>query len=276
MSSGHSPRFRLGSTSYVYPAGLAENSARLAGIAEDMELVLFETPDQSNLPDIDTVQQLSTLAQRAGMSYTVHLPRDLTDPEPAATGCLSHSMRLALHVMATTAPLAPYAYVAHLDGRVELAQGPAADWAGWRSRRIEMLRRLLARCPRPDILCIENLEHYPIDELLPILDALPVSLCLDVGHLWLDGLDPISIYQRFRSRIRVIHLHGLGSGAHQSLQSMPREPTFQFLDELHRTCYDGVLTLEVFGTRDFFSSRDVILEWNARQATRETGEATRC
>jgi len=263
MPDHHPRRFRLGSTSYVYPEGLAGNAARLAGVVDDIELVLFDTPTQSNLPDADTIRQLDTIARRAGMSYTVHLPTDIAGPEPAAADRLPPSVQLARQVMSMASPLEPHAYVAHLDGKRELSQGPAADWERWRERRIAMLRELLPLCPRPEMLCIENLERYPTEELFPILDRLPVGLCLDVGHLWLDDLEPISIYRRFRSRIRVVHLHGLGSGAHQSLQKMPRRPVFQLLDELHKTCYDGVLTLEVFGQDDFFSSRDVLGEWEA-------------
>ena len=194
MPPHHPARFRLGSTSYVYPEGLAGNATRLAGVVDDIELVLFDTPDQSNLPDTDMIRQLDAIAQGAGMTYTVHLPMDITAPEPATPDLLPESVQFALRIMSMTAPLRPYAYVAHLDGRQELAQGPAADWGSWRESRMQMLCRLLPHCPRPEVLCIENLEQYPIEELLPILDVLPVGFCLDVGHLWLDELDPISIY----------------------------------------------------------------------------------
>jgi len=36
-------KFRLGSTSYVYPADLVTNARQLAGRVDDIELVLFET-----------------------------------------------------------------------------------------------------------------------------------------------------------------------------------------------------------------------------------------
>ncbi|RME36673.1 MAG: hypothetical protein D6793_05375 [Thermoflexia bacterium] len=69
--------FRLGSTSYVYPADILPNVQRLAGLVEDVELVLFEIPQASNLPDIRTIEGLREVARRYRISYTVHLPTDL-------------------------------------------------------------------------------------------------------------------------------------------------------------------------------------------------------
>jgi len=265
---GRSYPFRLGSTSYVYPDELVPNARKLAGIVDDIELVLFDTLDHSNLPDDATLRRLRDVARGAGLTYTVHLPMDLDGPNPDAPDELSAALRKAIKVISDTRILNPWGYVMHLEGKRELAQGEGAHWARWRHERFVSLRKLIDICEDPRLLCVENLERYPCEELFPILDMLPLSLCLDVGHLWLDGLDPISIYHRFRSRIRIIHLHGLGRHDHASLGVMPREMVFQFLDELDRTCYDGVLTLEVFGTADFFGSRDVIGEWmgHRRQA----------
>lgn len=263
--SGRSYPFRLGSTSYVYPDELVTNVLKLAGTVDDIELVLFDTLDHSNFPDDSTIRRLRDVTRGAGMTYTVHLPMDLDGPNPNAPGELSTALRAAIKVVSSTRILNPWGYVMHLEGKRELAQGEGAHWECWRHERIASLQKLIDVCGDPRLLCVENLERYSCEELFPILDMLPLSLCLDVGHLWLDGVDPIPIYQRFRSRIRIIHLHGWNQHDHASLGVMPRDTVFQFLDELDWTCYDGVLTLEVFGTADFFASRDVILEWVERR-----------
>jgi hypothetical protein len=42
--------YRLGSTSYVWPAGLVPNVRRLGPLVDDVELVLFDLEERSNLP----------------------------------------------------------------------------------------------------------------------------------------------------------------------------------------------------------------------------------
>ncbi len=43
--------FRLGTTSYIIPADLMTNVRLLSPLVDDIELVLFEADDESNLPD---------------------------------------------------------------------------------------------------------------------------------------------------------------------------------------------------------------------------------
>jgi len=50
--------FRLGTTSYILPADLLMNVEFLADRVDDIELVLFESDDMTNLPDAATVRAL--------------------------------------------------------------------------------------------------------------------------------------------------------------------------------------------------------------------------
>jgi len=48
---------RLGSTSYIYPADLLTNTRQLAGVVQDIELVLFELPNgESNFGELADVK----------------------------------------------------------------------------------------------------------------------------------------------------------------------------------------------------------------------------
>ena len=119
--------------------------------------------------------------------------------------------------------------------------GNSAEWAG-----------------SPEKLAVENLETYPLDFIQPVLDRIPVSRCVDVGHLWLDGHNPIPYLQAALRRTRVIHMHGIAERDHHSLRFMPHEKVSAVWNELIRLNYDGVLTLEVFSEEDFLSSIEVI------------------
>jgi sugar phosphate isomerase/epimerase len=79
-----------------------------------------------------------------------------------------------------------------------------------------------------------------------------------VGHLWLDGHDPIPYLRAAMPRTRVIHMHGIAERDHRSLAFMPQEKIRVVWEELIHMSYTGVLTLEIFSKEDFLSSLDVI------------------
>lgn len=269
LASPHSaPPFRLGSTSYVYPDDILPNVRRLGPVVDDVELVLFEVPEAmarptaglelpaepeaSNLPDAAALDELGRLAEAHGLTYTVHLPLDLrVAPEDP-------SMAMARRIIDLTRPLHPYAYIAHLDAREPTQTG---DWGAWRDTCTAGLAELAAAAGDAERLCIENLERWPHGEMLPILDRLPVRLCVDIGHLWLQGLDAAACIAELAPRARVVHLHGIDGRDHRSLRHVPRPRLGATLDALARAGFDGVLTLEVFNLEDFVTSRELVLTW---------------
>lgn len=246
-------RYRLGSTSYVWPAGLVANVRRLGPLVDDVELVLFDLEDQSNLPDEETVAELQALARVHDLTYTVHLPLDLN---PAC----QTSLEKARKVIDCTRELSPEAYVLHLDGRVVEGEPDGATVARWRRGAQEVLQAVEGMVDDPARLCVENLENYPPEHLLPLLAEMPGSLCIDVGHLWLTGRDPLAFLEAHLALARVIHLHGAGERDHQSLLNQGTELVAAVLSLLAAQHFDGVLTLEVFGWEDFASSRALVCE----------------
>lgn len=260
--------FRLGSTSYVYPADILPNVRRLGPLVDDVELVLFEVPQNalhsaaSNLPDAATIDELGRLAEAHDLTYTVHLPLDLRVAASGRRGDDARrddpSMAIARRIIALTRPLRPYAYVAHLDAREPLRTG---DWDAWREACTAGLAELASAAGDAEGICIENLEGWPHGEMLPILERLPVSVCLDIGHLWLQGLDAAACIAGLASRTRVMHLHGIDGRDHKSLRHVPRPRLTATLDALAYSGFGGVLTLEVFNLEDFVTSRELVLAW---------------
>lgn len=245
--------FRLGSTSYIWPDDILPNVRRLGPWVDDVELVLFEVDEYNNLPDAATLDELNELAERHDLTYTVHLPLDLA---------LAHapSMEKALKVIALGRHLAPRAYVLHLDGRAVEGEPNAGLRTRWQEDALRVLDQLGEAVGDPSRLCVENLENYCPEEFLPLLDRIPVSLCVDVGHLWLMGRDPVSFLEEHLDRTRVIHLHGIGERDHQSLLYQDREQVAPVVELLSERSYEGVVTLEVFSREDFFPSRSLVAE----------------
>ena len=151
-----------------------------------------------------------------------------------------------------------YAYIAHLDAQEPLQTG---SWAAWRESCLEGLVELASEAGGPERIAIENLERWDHQEMLPLLERLPLNFCLDIGHLWLRGADVPFWIQRLAPRTRVVHLHGIAERDHKSLTHVPPEHLRAALDALAQADFAGVMTLEVFSVEDFFSSRELVLRW---------------
>jgi sugar phosphate isomerase/epimerase len=259
--------FRLGTTSYILPDDILPNARYLAGKVRDVELVLFEVDDgPNNLPSAEVVAELASLAQTADLTYTVHLPLDL---RLSAEGDTTHaSMLKARRVIECTLGLDPWAYVLHLDGR-EIKHGAAeAIVSRWQDQTVRALEIVAGWAGGAEKLVVENLETYPLDFVLPVIERVPVARCVDIGHLWLDGHDPVPYLEEALPRTRVIHLHGLSERDHKSLAHMPSEKLSPVVAALSRSGYAGVLTLEVFGQDDFETSMAALAAaWQAVQET---------
>jgi sugar phosphate isomerase/epimerase len=245
--------FRLGTTSYIIPADILTNVRFLAGQVQDIELVLFEVDDgPNNLPSPQVVADLAALAAQHGLTYTVHLPLDL---RLGAGGAESHaSMVKARKVIECTRPLDPWAYVLHLDGREVKGGADPGRLAEWQRHSVGVLEIAAGWAGGPEKLAVENLETYPLDFVQPVIERVAVSRCVDIGHLWLDGHDPLPYLRAALPRTRVVHLHGLAERDHKSLAHMAPEKLNPVLGTLLAANYAGVLTLEVFGKDDYQSS----------------------
>ena len=249
--------FRLGTSSYIIPADILPNAHYLAGKVKDIELILFEVDDgPNNLPSPDVIEELAKIAREQDLTFTVHLPLDLKLGDDGSERDVS--LVKAKRVIECTRRLDPWAYVLHLDGRSVKESNDAALIARWQDHSVRALEIVSEWASGAEKLAVENLETYPLDFIQPILDRIPVSRCVDIGHLWLDGHDPIPYLQAALPRTRVIHIHGIAERDHRSLAFMPQDKVRAVWDELLHLKYAGVLTLEIFSEEDFLSSMEVI------------------
>ena len=249
--------FRLGTTSYIIPDDILPNARYLAGKVRDIELILFEVDDgPNNLPSPEVIDELSQIADAHDLTYTVHLPLDLKLGEDGSEH--DQSLIKAGRVIDCTRGLDPWAYVLHLDGKSVRTSTDLDLIKHWQDQSVRALEIVSEWAGSAEKLAVENLETYPLDFIQPVLERIPVSRCVDIGHLWLDGHDPIPYLQSAVPRTRVIHIHGIAERDHRSLAFMPEENIRAVWDELIRAKYSGVLTLEIFSEDDFISSLEVI------------------
>jgi len=261
--------FRIGATSYIIADDLIPNARFLATRVQDMQLVLFDLADgPSNLPTPADVNELAAIGRANDLSYTVHLIRDLRWDE---TGDGEHiSLAKARQVIELTRALDPFAYVVHLDGaHVREPETSQQALNRWYEDEVCALASVAGWAGDPGLLAVENLESYPPDFVSPVVARAGVSRCVDVGHLWLDGHDPLPYLTAALSRTRTIHLHGVintddGLRDHVSLAHMPPSKLDPIINLLLHAPFTGVLTLEIFDQDDFNTSLAALLATSGR------------
>lgn len=243
--------FRIGTTSYIIPDDIIPNVRYLAGKTEDIELVLFEVDEgPSNLLSAAQQAALASLAQQNEMSYTVHLPLDIALAEDADTRDVSFLK--AKKAIDCTLGLNPWAYVLHLEGKQRLA-GEQSKTA-WLDKALAGLAQLSEWVGDPKLLAVENVDHYPVDFIDEIFAHSQVSRCIDIGHLWLEGHDPIPFLEKNIDRARVLHIHGIGERDHKSLKHVELAELKRVISFIQKSGFDGVMTIEVFGEEDYVTS----------------------
>ena len=247
--------FRLGTVSYIIPDDILPNVRYLADKVDDIELVLFESDELSNIPGEATIAELVALAGERGLTYTVHLPLDVFH------GCKEEKGRVAsvekcLRVIDRTLPLRPFSYVVHFHGD-RRGVSPSQDLSLWQDQHRASLERLVEAVPGW-MLAVETLD-YPFRLVEGMVAEFDLSVCLDAGHIWLYGYDLNAAIERYRSKIRVIHLHGVENGVdHREISTLSDSQVRSVLAAAEEGAPDRVLTLEVFGETELQRSLETL------------------
>ena len=252
--------FRLGTTSYIIPADILPNVEFLASRVDDVELVLFESDEFSNLPDEDTIRQLTDGQRKAALSYTVHFPLD-ADLGSADEAERSRSVDKCLRVAALTRPLNPLACIVHFNGDVR-GPRPSADVGRWQDALDRSVAGLLASGIEPRDLCAETLD-YAFDLVEPIVLKHNLAVCADVGHMLLNGHSVDAFLDRHADRCRVIHLHGIREGKdHADISSLGSGIIGRAVEAMGiASDRERALTLEVFNRDDFETSLAILEDY---------------
>ena len=219
--------------------------------------------------DVGFYASVADLQQELGFACTVHLPFLWVEPaslnEPIRQASLA-SLRQAAEVTRT---VDVHSYVLHLWGFttgqvVSQLQDPAQHQAVVDALMWQAGRSLAALCEivDPADLCVENLEDSLFDLALPFIKQHGVSICLDVGHLALQGSSELSFLEQHGERIREIHLHDAlvpaPSGQQRASDHLPlgkgQIDHAEFLSKLAELGYEGPIILEVNSQADLEQS----------------------
>ena len=254
--------FRLGTSSYIIPADILSNLEYLKQKVDDVEILLFESDELSNIPTPQDVLAMKDIAEQHDLTYTIHMPLDIQlgsgDELQRQT-----SIDKCLRIFDRMAPLSPFGWIFHFHGDPgQPWETPSTQMDRWRAQHKKSLERLVQHLDEPRRICVETLT-YDFSYIEDIVEFAPVSICMDVGHLILRDEDPFIFWQKWQERIRVFHLHGVTTKKvdHVDLRHLPEGFLTSFLNQISMKPIERVLTLEVFNEPDFINSFLELQKW---------------
>jgi sugar phosphate isomerase/epimerase len=253
---------RLGTTSYIIPDNIIPNARYLADKVDDIQLILFQSEDIS-LPTDEDVRILQEIAEGNDLTYSIHFPLDtvLGAEEPLR----SQSVEKHIEIINTTLPLAPSAYIVHFnsDDKAHQAGTPSDDMARWLANNRKSMEEILAAVNVPSKeFCVETLS-FPLDLVDDIIEDLNLSVCLDIGHLIVNGYSVEEHLDRYLDKTKSIHLHGTsGSNDHLDLSHLNPKVFDLLLPRI--TERDLNLTVEVFNEENFLKSMKTLEEYRSQ------------
>lgn len=234
--------FRVGTTSFIYPADYVTNVRQLAPLVDEIELLIFES---RHLPTRDEIKQLAELAKGQHITYNVHLPMDI-DLAAESAEIRRKSVEAVARAIERVSPLNPTTQTLHLTcDRPDINREKVDQWQGL---AIESVTQLLKASGAPSRnISIETLNYNPL-WLKPIVEMLDLSVCVDVGHVILYGFDLKQVLDSLSARTTILHLHGVAKGKdHLSLSQMNsshRSTIANFLCD-----FTGSVSIEVFNLK---------------------------
>jgi adenosylcobalamin phosphodiesterase len=239
--------FKLGTTSFIHPAGYSDNVRLLAPLVDEIELLFLES---GQLPSTNDIGELKALADALDVSYNIHLPMDisLADPTP---GIRRRSREVVLRALERVYPLNASTHTLHVT--YAMPDKHPASVETWQKHARQSIHRLLDSAPiAADGLTVETLD-FPPQWLGPVVAHLDLPVCVDVGHVLRFGFDLGETLDLFAGRINIFHLHGVtGNQDHRALDHLPPEAR-NIMPPLLRN-FSGSVSLEVFSLVDLMDS----------------------
>ena len=243
--------FRLATTSFIYPDRILPNVQALAPFMDEIEILLFE---KKSPPSADEILQVKTVLAASETTANVHLPLDI-ELAGFDTENRRRDAALVRRRIEQSLPWQPTTYCIHIGPAPE--QPDEAALEKWRRRAAESLTELLQTPPAPRQFTVETLD-YPFSWVEALVEEFDLSVCADLGHLFLHGFDPLDLFERLAPRIEVIHLHGVSGGRdHLPLDRM--DPCFLPATRRILSDFTGVVSLEGFSF-DFLEKSAAFLE----------------
>ena len=244
----HAYPFKLCTTSYIYPDHIIPNVKMLGPYVDEIELLLFESRFDS-LPTMQQIKKLASLAEQFDLTYNIHLPIDISISDSNAS-VRRNAIDTLKRIIGLTSYLSPSTYTLHISYDEDSRDRESVN--RWQELVYKSVDELLDTEIQNQSISIETLAH-PFEWLEEIIKAFKLSVCIDIGHLLVNGFDVKKVFDKHSSNTSIIHLHGVENKKdHVSLNKLSLEQMDQIIGILKR--YYGVVSLEVFSFENLSTS----------------------
>ncbi len=260
--------FIISAPSMVFGMDLLENVRLLAGLVNNVEIVLYNTPNIHNFPNQKEIGTLKKIGDQENVTFTVHLPASL-EVASQDKKIRKESIQQAKDLLNSLAEINPIHYILHIPfTQPTLVPVPGLyftpecqeKWDEWTKRALESLEMLNETMGRSNKLLVENINYSPFF-LKPFTKNGLCELCLDLGHLILGQENVIELIKEYLHVTKEIHLHGVkGYEEHLSLSMLSKDLVWKWLRYIIRSHFNGVINLEVFNPKDLKSSMEIVFE----------------
>jgi sugar phosphate isomerase/epimerase len=249
--------FRLGTTSYILHDDVLPNVHFLKNKVDSIELLLFESDEDSNYPSTSVIRELNTVAADCNLTYTVHLPIGVP-LGPRSETERKKNVSIMLRAIEATVQLNPFAWDLHLEQAGQLP----ANLTAWQDACFQSLEEMKAAGADPQRIGIEVLE-YDFSFAEPVIEQAGFGTCLDIGHVWHCGYNENYFLETVLPKARSFHLHGFNEERdHKGLNYIPAAQLQRFVDAVtaQPDAADRVVTIEVFSEQSFNQSMEALNE----------------
>jgi sugar phosphate isomerase/epimerase len=236
---------------------------------QSVELTLDLSAVYPRLFNTGFYDSVAKLQQELGFLCTAHLPFLWVDASSLNEPVRWASLASIRQTVERTRALEIQAYVLHLWGFTTTQIAAQLEDP---TQRDLILGVIMAQADRsltelheildPRLLCIENLEDSLFDVALPLIEKHDTGICLDVGHLAVQGHSELDFLARHVHRIREVHLHdairwspGHGQQPRDHLALGQGEIDLTaLLPQLEQIGFDGPVILELNNQSDLTAS----------------------
>jgi len=258
--------FIISAPSMVFGMDLLENVRLLTGLVDNIEIVLYHTPTLHNIPSRKEIRTLKRIGEDENVTFTVHLPSSL-ELASQDKKIRDESIKLLKELFSKMSEINPIHYILHIPFTpptlapvpgLYFTPGCQEKWDEWTKRALSSLELLHETMGRTNTILVENINYSPF-YLESFLKNDFCDLCLDLGHLMLGQENVIEIIKEYLHVTKEIHLHGVkGNEEHLSLSILHKNLVQEWLKYLIKSCFKGVINLEVFDPKDLKSSLNVL------------------
>jgi sugar phosphate isomerase/epimerase len=203
--------------------GLVSQGFNLIEIGIDLGIFLPHTFD------IGAIENLASLIEELGVTYTVHLPLWSVEPSTPLETVRDGSVQALIDAIQRTQPLNPEIYILHATGALaaEFYRMNMPDAAKkfslqqFQNCAEESIKSILAETGLPSRkIAVETIE-FPFEMTLDIAEKIDLSICFDTGHVILGFSGQVNLYDALEAslpRLGEVHLHdGATQGPEQKI-----------------------------------------------------------